>query len=162
MAMMTCVSTPVLAVAHGVTHAHLASAHGSSSAHGGADDDADDHAEDHADDHADDHAHANEQGLPAATAADAAVNTSLRGPELELPTHEHQHDHLSLGNASIGRDLFRLDCGAQLIDVPSMLSAHALTLVTQFGRSTWRDRSLLARPGPATGPPPNPRAPPVR
>ncbi len=154
-AILTSASTPVLAVAHGVTHAHLASSHAVASSERAGTNERRVSADDH------EHAHEHDNVDAPASARVAGPSTSQHA-EVRAPSHQHQHDHLSIGSASVSRDVVRLDDGPNRIAALAPPFAYALERVVRAGCAAWFDRSFLARPGPDTGPPPNPRAPPLR
>jgi hypothetical protein len=157
LALFASFTSPALAVAHGVAHAHGAEEH-----RGPAHDDAPAqaplnghetgraHADEHAPDHGSDHDEAHDS-----TRLHDEGSTILREQ-----SHGHRHDHARVETGTTGKPDVRSLFETPVLDTlaPPVLpqATHERSPVSRW------DIVTLARPAPSTGPPPALRAPPVR
>lgn len=142
LALLTSLSTPVLALGHGFAHEHIASSHsqtrdaGSEHEHGGPPVEEHDH-----------------DGAP------SGVDRALA--EIRAAPHEHSHLHEIVELTASVRDSHSIgNAERSLIVDPPLVLPYA-----QFERvaaAALRTTALLPRPGPLSGTPHSPRAPPTR
>ncbi|WP_291160789.1 hypothetical protein [Gemmatimonas sp. UBA7669] len=149
LALVACLTSPGLALAHGVAHAHAAEAHHEERRNGGHEQVAQPEP---------DHAHelAGHQGHD----APVPVHSGDDVPVLSGPEHGHQHDHVRVESASAVRSDTRDGMDAPVVSAPvdAALPSETLSLAPP---TRW-DAAALARPAPDSGPPPTLRAPPTR
>lgn len=152
MALLSSVTTPGLAYAHGRAHAHIAAEHA------GPDQAAHDTA-DHGG-HTDDHErHTSHGGGPAAL--DEVHDSAQSESHLERSSHDHAHAHPVLADATAPRHDAHVP-GADIIAMPARSLGVSSPPVERIACAVVPTAALLARPGPDTGSPSSPRAPPAR
>lgn len=151
MALLTSVITPGIAYAHGRAHAHIAAEHAGVA--GGA------HDADHHGELADAPGHGFEH--TSAPASVAVGNDMLTAHEFEPSSHDHAHGHPILSDATAPRaDGHVVD--ADIVAMPGRCVDLTQPTDRRDVCAAVRTNALLARPGPVSGPPPSPRAPPAR
>ena len=166
-ALIASLTSPALAVAHGVAHAHGAEEHRGHTGHAMlAHEQAPEHevvtAHEHAHEQA--HEHANERAPEHEPARDHEHDPPLAHDEddasLGEQTHGHRHDHARAEPGTTGkpdvRTMFETSVVVDAAPQVLPLETHAQSPVSRL------DIVALARPAPDTGPPPALRAPPVR
>lgn len=154
-ALFVSLSAPGLALAHGLEHEHLAHEH-PAYAHVSVEEDADrDH---HTADDADHHIDLADRPSAAMTSRD--IGDGDHTVALDPADHEHRHDHETVTVAPGARDVHRLEQTVTPVAAPEPPSTATELVVVRS--AALRDRALLARPAPESGPPPRLRAPPIR
>jgi len=163
LALIASLTSPALAVAHGVAHAHGAEEH---RGHTGQAMLARERAPEHEAVKAHEHAHgqayqyAPEHEPVRDHEHDPPLAHDEHDASLHEQTHEHRHDHARVEPGTTGKPDVRTMVEAPVV-VDAAPPAPPLETHAQSPVSRW-DIVALARPAPHTGPPPALRAPPVR
>ena len=142
LALLTSLSTPVLALGHGFAHEHIASSHSLTM----------DAGSEH------------EHGIPSIDEHDhdgATSGLDRALAEMGAAPHEHSHLHEIVELTASVRDSHSIgNAERSLIVIPSLVLPHAP--VERVSAAALRTTALLPRPGPLPGTPHSPRAPPTR
>lgn len=142
LALLTSLSTPVLALGHGFAHEHVATSHSLTM----------DAGSEH------------EHGIPTLEEHDhdgATFGVDRAVAEIGAAPHEHSHLHETVELTASVRDTHSIGSSERsLIVDPPLVLPHAQ--VERVAAAALRTTALLPRPGPLSGTPHSPRAPPTR